>query len=166
MKVYIAGKITGDSSYRKKFQQAQRELEAEGFIVLNPAELPEGMHPSDYMRICFAMMDCADVVAFLPDYSQSRGARLEFDWCQYTGKQTMCLWEGTEELSESDLVHRKEILDKMDKWMCAVKRNLYPGLTKATILDTLAYVIEKIQAVKSISQKQSNVSGGANDETI
>lgn len=91
MKVYIAGKITGDSAYREKFQQAQRDLEGEGFIVLNPAELPEGMIPSDYMRICFAMMDSADVVAFLPDYRQSRGARLEFDWCQYTGKQTMFL---------------------------------------------------------------------------
>lgn len=88
-KVYIAGKITGDSAYREKFRQTQRELEAEGFIVLNPAELPEGMQPSDYMRICFAMMDCADIMAFLPDYSQSRGARLEFDWCQYTGKQTV-----------------------------------------------------------------------------
>lgn len=88
-KVYIAGKITGDSAYREKFRKEQRHLEAEGFIVLNPAELPEGMQPSDYMRICFAMIDCADIVAFLPDYSQSRGARLEFDWCQYTGKQTV-----------------------------------------------------------------------------
>ena len=90
-KVYIAGKITGDSAYREKFRKAQRDLEAGGFIVLNPAELPEGMIPSDYMRICFAMMDCADIVAFLPDYSQSSGARLEFEWCQYTGKQTMLL---------------------------------------------------------------------------
>ena len=90
-KVYIAGKITGDSAYREKFRKAQRELEEGGFIVLNPAELPEGMDSSDYMRICFAMMDCADVVAFLPDYSQSRGAMLEFDWCQYTGKQTVML---------------------------------------------------------------------------
>ena len=91
MKVYIAGKITGDSTYREKFQRAQKALEGEGFIVLNPAELPEGMRSSDYMRICFAMMECADVVAFLPDYDQSRGARLENDWCQYTGKQTMFL---------------------------------------------------------------------------
>ena len=91
MKAYIAGKITGDSTYREKFQRAQKALEGEGFIVLNPAELPEGMLAPDYMRICFAMMDSADVVAFLPDYRQSRGARLEFDWCQYTGKQIMFL---------------------------------------------------------------------------
>ena len=91
MKIYIAGKITGDSTYREKFQRAQKAMEGYGFIVLNPAELPGGMLSSDYMRICFAMMDSADVVAFLPDYDQSRGARLEFDWCQYTGKQTMFL---------------------------------------------------------------------------
>ena len=63
----------------------------------------------------------------------------------------------------SDLIDRKEILEKLDKWMCTVKRNLYPGLMKTTILDTLAHVIEDIQAMKSISQKQSNVSGGGND---
>ena len=91
MKAYIAGKITRDSTYREKFQLWKKVFEAAGFIVLNPAELPEGMNSSDYMRICFAMMDCADVVAFLPDYSQSRGARLEFDWCHYTGKTTMFL---------------------------------------------------------------------------
>lgn len=48
MKVYIAGKISGDSTYREKFQRAQKALEGEGFIVLNPAELPEGMLASDY----------------------------------------------------------------------------------------------------------------------
>ena len=88
MKAYIAGKITGDSTYREKFQIWKKVFEAAGFIVLNPAELPEGMNSSDYMRICFAMIDCADVVVFLPDYNQSLGARLEYDYCMYTGKRT------------------------------------------------------------------------------
>lgn len=91
MKAYIAGKITGDESYQKKFAHAKSCLEAEGFVVLNPAELPEGMRPADYMRICMAMMDTADVVAFLPDYALSKGAQLEWAWCQYVGKQTMYL---------------------------------------------------------------------------
>lgn len=91
MKIYIAGKINGDAEYQEKFRRAQKLLEDQGFVVLSPAVMPEGMRPADYMRICFAMMDSADVVAFLPDYDQSRGARLEFDWCQYTGKQTMFL---------------------------------------------------------------------------
>lgn len=91
MKAYIAGKITGDSDYKKKFAHAKSCLEAEGFVVLNPAELPEGMRPADYMRICMAMMDTADVVAFLPDYERSKGAQLEWAYCQYVGKQTMYL---------------------------------------------------------------------------
>ena len=91
MKIYIAGKINGDAEYQEKFRRAQKLLEDQGFVVLSPAVMPECMRHADYMRICFAMMDSADVVAFLPDYDQSRGARLEFDWCQYTGKQTMFL---------------------------------------------------------------------------
>lgn len=91
MKAYIAGKITGDQEYRNKFNIGQQALEHEGFIVLNPADLPEGMRPADYMRICFAMIDSADVVAFLPDWANSRGAVLENDYCQYTGKTTLYL---------------------------------------------------------------------------
>ena len=64
VKVYIAGKITGDAGYREKFAAAEQKLQGEGFIVLSPAVLPEGMSTADYMRICFAMIDVADKVAF------------------------------------------------------------------------------------------------------
>ena len=88
MTIYIAGKIEGDPDYRTKFERAGEELERQGHIVLNPARLPQGLSPGDYMRICLAMMDTADAVAFLPDYRTSRGALLEWSWCQYVGKQT------------------------------------------------------------------------------
>lgn len=91
MKVYIAGKITGDPNYKDNFYNGKRAMEMEGHTVLNPADLPEGMRPADYMRICFAMIDCSDVVAFLPNWQESRGAYLEYDYCQYVGKQTMFL---------------------------------------------------------------------------
>lgn len=94
MKAYIAGMITGDPNYKDKFQVAKSALEAEEFVVMSPAWLPEGMQPADYMRICFAMMESVDIVAFLPDYEKSRGAMLEYSWCQYVGKQTYFL-EGT-----------------------------------------------------------------------
>ena len=76
MKVYIAGKITGDPGYRDKFAAAEIQLGGKGHTVLNPAELPEGMAKADYMRICFAMIDVADAVIFLPDAAESAGARL------------------------------------------------------------------------------------------
>lgn len=86
MKIYIAGKITGDANYKDKFRRAEELLVSQGHIVLNPAKLPEGLRPGDYMRICFAMLEAADMAAFLPDYCDSPGARLEYDWCRYTGK--------------------------------------------------------------------------------
>ena len=87
MKIYIAGKITGDPEYRRKFACAARQVEEFGHIALNPAELPEGMEAADYMRICMAMIDVADAVVFLPDAAESAGARLERAYCEYIGKR-------------------------------------------------------------------------------
>ena len=56
------------------------------YTVLNPATLPEGMNRADYMRICFAMIDSADIVMFLPDYAESEGAYLEKAYCDYIEK--------------------------------------------------------------------------------
>ena len=60
MKIYIAGKITGDRKYRAKFREAAKTLEALGHVVLNPATLP--------------------------DYQESASAMVEWAWCQRTGK--------------------------------------------------------------------------------
>lgn len=89
MKIYIAGKITGDPDYRAKFADAQRQIEAQGHIVLNPATLPEGMEPKDYMRICFAMIDVADEVWLLPRWGASIGATLELQYCRYIRKRCL-----------------------------------------------------------------------------
>lgn len=88
MKIYIAGKITGDKGYKAKFRAAAKALEETGHTVLNPTTIPAGLSNADGMRICFAMMDAADVVLFLRDYQESQGAMLEWQWCQYVEKQT------------------------------------------------------------------------------
>lgn len=87
MKIYIAGKITGDPKYREKFKEAAADIARGAHIPLNPADLPKGMRPKDYMRICFAMIDVADLVVFLPDAKDSAGARLEKAYCEYVGKE-------------------------------------------------------------------------------
>lgn len=86
MKIYIAGKIAGDRRYRAKFREAAKALEAAGHVVLNPATLPDGLTDADYMRICMAMVDAADLAVFLPDYQESRGAMVEWAYCQRIGK--------------------------------------------------------------------------------
>lgn len=104
MKVYLAGKISGDPDYKKKFhftrlniKKALRILD-ESYaefddmvqtpepVVLNPADLPGRMAPADYMRICFAMIDSADFVVFQPETPDSPGAQLELAYCKYIGK--------------------------------------------------------------------------------
>lgn len=60
MKIYLAGRIAGDRKYRAKFREAARELEGMGHVVLNPATLP--------------------------DYRESRGAMVEWAYCQRIGK--------------------------------------------------------------------------------
>lgn len=86
MKIYIAGKITGAPNYKEKFAIAATSLELQGHIVLNPAELPEGMLPADYMRICYAMLDTADAIYLLKDWHSSSGASIERNYAMYTGK--------------------------------------------------------------------------------
>lgn len=97
MKIYIAGRISGDPDYEEKFKRYKRTFSKLNAVVLNPAELPQGLSVADYMRICFAMIDVADTVVFLPDWERSGGAQLEKEYCEYTGKPTMVLKErGTE----------------------------------------------------------------------
>lgn len=91
MKIYIAGKITGDKGYREKFAAVEAALWAQGFTVINPAVLPEGMRPEDYMRVCLAMVEIADEVV---DWQESQGAKLEMALCQYIKKRIAFLPEG------------------------------------------------------------------------
>jgi nucleoside 2-deoxyribosyltransferase len=84
--VYIAGPIAGVENYWEPFEQAEDDLSALGYIPLSPARLPQGMTNEQYMRICFAMIDSADAVLFLPNYESSTGAMLEANYCVYINK--------------------------------------------------------------------------------
>lgn len=84
--VYLAGAIHNDPNYQQKFARVAGQLKEQGYIVLNPAKLPEGMSQTQYMRICMAMLDSADCVLLLPDWGRSEGAQLEARYCGYVGK--------------------------------------------------------------------------------
>lgn len=88
-KVYIAGKITGCKNYKEKFTAYGAIETGLGNIVLNPAILPEGMNQNEYLHICFAMIDVADVVKFMPDWKDSSGAKEEMEYCKKIGKRTV-----------------------------------------------------------------------------
>ena len=85
---YIAGPITGVPYYRENFSRAARYVKHTGFTtVLNPAELPRTLDNSQAMKICFAMIDVADAVFFMPEWDRSIGAKLEHAYCKYMNKE-------------------------------------------------------------------------------
>lgn len=94
MKVYIAGKITGDD-YNKvtdKFLAADSHLSAAGHLVMRPTCLPLGFSHKDYMHICYAMIDVCDAVFFLKDWKKSEGACLEHSYAKANHKKI--IYEG------------------------------------------------------------------------
>jgi hypothetical protein len=79
--IYIAGKVSGEriDHCTMKFGQAQKELEAAGYKAINPLAIVNDWHcPWDKaMRLCLKAMMDADAVLALPDWIDSRGAKIE-----------------------------------------------------------------------------------------
>lgn len=83
MKIYIAGKITGEPIHlvTMKFGTVQLQLEQMGHEVINPLELVGTWSITwhEAMRKCIAAMMTADLVYFMPCTKESKGAQLELE---------------------------------------------------------------------------------------
>ena len=90
MKVYISGKITGTTDYMERFDEAERKLKVQGFEVVNPAR-ENAKLPADktswrqYMGESLKMLMECDAIYPLPDWVESKGARIEIAVADRTG---------------------------------------------------------------------------------
>lgn len=84
-KVFISGKITGDSDYKEKFAKAEKELSAQGYLVMNPGVFPEGFSWFEYMTITLSMLEVCNAIYMLDGWQDSRGANLEYLQAQHKG---------------------------------------------------------------------------------
>lgn len=84
--IYIAGPITGVPRYWEAFEDAEDELHCAGFVTLSPCRLSNGLTWGQYMHIDKAMIDVADAVLFLPGWHNSKGARIEMEYCKEMNK--------------------------------------------------------------------------------
>ena len=128
MKVYLSGKITGDSNYRQKFSTMTEELLSYGYVVFNPAVLPDGFEYSDYMALDLLILSRCDAIFLLRDWKNSPGARLEYEEAKRLGLQVLTeddlkirrtlnqLCEDTIKLSETDL-----LMDDDKEWAESMK---------------------------------------------
>lgn len=90
LKVFLSGPISSRmETYKAEFDDAARIVIEAGHLPLNPATLPIGMESRDYMRICLAMLDSADLLLQLPGWGKSAGAIAERTVAMKTGVESL-----------------------------------------------------------------------------
>lgn len=77
-RVYISGPVTGIDDYMERFSKAEKELEAQGFGVINPAKVNAQL-PADITTYEEYMNMCTHIY-MLKGWEKSTGANREFGY--------------------------------------------------------------------------------------
>lgn len=90
-KVYVAGPISNSPNFFEEFSTASNRLKNDfGCKVMNPALLGPGFEQSEYMNICYKMIDACNVIVFIKGWKDSVGANEEYN---YGSKNKLKMYE-------------------------------------------------------------------------
>lgn len=97
-RIYISGRITGTDDFMERFTKAQKELEKQGYSVINPAAVNSAM-PNDttyeeYMTMGITMLDMCDSIYMLNGWEKSCGANREYGYA--LAKDKIIIFEQSE----------------------------------------------------------------------
>ena len=82
--IYLAGRITGEPNYHANFAAAADRLRNDGYSVFNPASSnQEGRPLRQIMAFVLGQLCQCDVIAMLPGWWRSGGARIEWLLARY-----------------------------------------------------------------------------------
>lgn len=105
MKIYISGAVTGTDDYLERFAEAEIQLKAQGFEVINPAAvnalLPRSTSYGKYMDMSRLMLSFCRSIYMLNGWEQSRGAKQEFAWAVLDEKKIYFEKDGLPEVTNN-----------------------------------------------------------------
>lgn len=87
-KCYISGKITGlnENEYISNFRNGCEAIVVLDYTPVNPLDnAKDGLSYAELMRKDIAVLVECDAICMLPDYRESRGARLELEIAKVIG---------------------------------------------------------------------------------
>lgn len=131
LKAFLSGPISSRmETYKAEFDDAARIVSEAGHLPLNPATLPIGMENRDYMRICLAMLDSADLLLQLPGWGKSAGAIAERTVAMKTGVESLTLEDFIREYGpERVLAEPEQLLSRVERLFG--RRENWPNVTAA-----------------------------------
>lgn len=89
---YISGKITENPNYKEEFSTAEAFLRKHDYITINPARLDEvsdGLNYEEYLKICYQLLEIADIIFMVSGWQKSKGANAELSYAKSLGKKVM-----------------------------------------------------------------------------
>ena len=96
--VYLVGPISSNlDGYQREFSIARELVRGAGYTTVDSTFLPLGLKENDYMRIALSILEAADTVVALKDWTKSQGAMIEWAYAQRTGKRRLTLAQFCEE---------------------------------------------------------------------